>query len=111
MADLVASIPIEIILDRLRFHHIGANQNLVKLAKIPRLLRMIRFVKLVKIFNNARDIQRTFSRFRIPMKTKQIIKSLSMMYYVLHLYGCIFAATAHISEAYKLESWIDTNNL
>lgn len=70
LADLVASIPIEVILDRLRFHHIGANQNLVKLAKIPRLLRMIRFVKIVKVFKNSKDIQRTFARIRIPMKIK-----------------------------------------
>ena len=72
---------------------------------------MIRFVKIVKIFNGSKTSQRIFSRIRIPMKTKQIIKSLSMMYYVLHLYGCIFAASAHISEAYNLESWIDYNEL
>ena len=110
--DFVSCAPITLLFESLHLSDDKddlSTQNasrFVKLAKLPRIYRILRVMKMFKLFSSKKALQKWYESIRLSIELKQIIASLIMLLFLLHMIGSLFAIAGNVSEAFGNNSWL-----
>lgn len=107
--DLIAAIPINLII--LMFLTGKKSQTAVsfklnKLLKLFQLYRIVSITKLSKLAKNNKYLDWLTSRFAISDNFSELFKNLSRMIMLIHLIGSIWAIVGTMYVADKLYNWM-----
>jgi hypothetical protein len=94
----------------------GANGNLVnlriiKLTRLPRLYRLLRLLKLIRLYKSNKFIQMVSMQLNFSLTTTRLFKSFIMVFFLIHLIGCVWVTVAVLNPYDDPESWITAAGL
>ena len=110
--DFISCAPITLLFDSMQLGEDTKDKNaqnasrFVKLAKLPRIYRILRVMKMFKLFSSNKALQKWYEEIRLSIELKQIIASLIMMLFLLHIVGSLFAIAGNVSEVFGYTSWL-----
>eukprot|EP00347_Sterkiella_histriomuscorum_P012789 403367218 len=109
--DLMSSIPITAIQQYGGLGQSVINVKFIKLSRLPRLYRLLRLMKLIRLYKSNKIVQKMLSATSINIGFTQMINSLVIMIFLLHLIGCLWATVSSLSAGDYPRNWQTTGNL
>ena len=116
--DVVSSIPISLIQKVTtpadQSGSKGNNQvnaRIIKLSRLPRLYRLLRLLKLVRLYKSNKFIEMLTMKLNMSVTTTRLMKSFLMVFFMLHLLGCLWVTVAYLNPYDYPVSWISSVNL
>lgn len=99
LIDLCSSIPISLIQRFANVSTATSNIKFLKLSRLPRLYKLLRLIKLMRLYRSNKFFEKILNAGGITQVTKQIIKSLLKMIFLIHLLGCLFAIFSSLDDS------------
>lgn len=82
------------------------NLRIIKLTRLPRLYRLLRLLKLIRLYKSNKFIQMLSMQLNFQLTTTRLIKSFIMVFFLIHLIGCVWVTVAVLNPYDDPESWI-----
>jgi len=112
--DMIASIPVSLILflsKKSDIDHSIASIRFLKLTKFTRLYRLLSLFKMIKLLKNHKHLEVAVSYLHVSSDIKQIISSLIRLVFLLHIVGCTYAIVALMTAQDHMTSWINSQGI
>jgi hypothetical protein len=81
------------------------NVRIIKLSRLPRLYRLLRLLKLMRIYKSNKFIERISMQLNMSVTTSRLMKSFIMVFFLLHLVGCLWVTVAVMNPYDDPENW------
>lgn len=81
------------------------NVRIIKLSRLPRLYRLLRLLKLMRLYKSNKFIERISMQLNMSVTTSRLMKSFIMVFFLLHLVGCLWVTVAVLNPFDDPDSW------
>lgn len=111
--DCISSVPITLIQKFTTPDDSGSGSNIriIKLSRLPRLFRLLRLLKLVRLFKSNKFVEMVSMQLNMSLTTSRLMKSFIMVFFLLHLVGCLWVTVAVFNPWDTPVNWINYINL
>jgi len=94
--DLIACVPVELFqvgIKMLGDENDTKAARYSKLARLPRIYRIVRIIrifKILKVFKYNKGFGKCLAKFKFSAGTNRVIKFVMFMFFLVHLFACIW---------------------
>ena len=87
------------------------NIRIIKLSRLPRLYRLLRLLKLMRLYRSNKFIEMFSMKLNMSVTTSRLVKSFIMVFFLIHLIGCLWVTVAVLNPFEDPVNWQSANNL
>lgn len=87
LVDMISSIPITALQEYGGLAANNQNVKFLKLSRLPRLYRLLRLLKLIRLYKSNKFVEKMLKTINVSQSITQMIQSLVIMIFLLHLIG------------------------